>query len=666
MLKKLYAILVVMLLQVSLIQAQSWTDSVDVSFKHDATTLVPTKFKVWVPTGTTTIKGIILVSGKGVGATFSNALCFNDSVRAAAASRNTALIAWFSSEENRGVDTSFIPSLQHTDSLVAALNKIGRKVNANYIANCPIFVVGTHTSATTALTAAYTASTQMIGLAVINSTAVSRASNALAQVPTLVIDGDLAGPDVSNNANVNFGQGNRLRVLARRSASEPIAHLVIRGGGYRSFNSLYAVALSRYFRSLYDLRVAPNADPTTGVVSVQSINQANTWLGSSVFGSINSTDYRVASSSSGTLTAASSFWFPTQQMANEWRASHLPAIIQDAVPNFSTINAAIPFCSGVNTSGVIVNYSSPIFAGFYNSSNVFYAELSNIYGVFDDPIVPSRVLSTLRSRSGVLSNNLANPTFIAQNADNFQADTILRSGTTTAKYRFRIRSTSPAFISDISIQIADIAICSGGFPVVLKNTPIQSLTAGQSFNLEAFRDGRVRATPFPAGTTLRVVLSDSTGSFSNLTYPLGSIATQLSTPGSSNAISIPCLVPNNVSMGLNYRIQVFADSVIGGGTAVGSTTGGVFRINANGPTVGIEENVASESIAIYPNPSKGEVNLSGFIGNAVITFTDMQGRSFGSQIIKAGQTLQLPSASGLYLFTVKTEKGTSRKMVVKE
>ncbi len=667
MLKKLYFVVALLLLQTGLTKAQVWTDSVEVGFKQSATTIIATKLKIWIPSGLNPVKGLLVISGKGVGGTFSNALAFNDTIRAAAASRNTAIIAWYSSVENQGIDTTFNAGLNHNDSLVRALTKISARVNLPYLINCPIFFVGTHTSATTAVSIAYTASTQFIGVAAINSTALTSASNALANVPTLVIDGDLSGPDVTNNSNVNFGQGNRIRVLARRSAGEPITHVVVRGGGYRSMNQLTANYFANYFRNIYDLRVPANANPQSGVVAVNNISGFTPWLATSVFGSSTASDYRIAAVG-GTLTPSTSFWLPSQSAANAWRAFHTPTLVQNVAPNFNTINASFPFCSGTNSGGVIVDYTSPGFAGFYNQGNVFYAELSNIYGAFDDPIVPSRVLGVYRSRSGSLTNNLATPVFIAQNPDNLQADTILRTGTTTAKYRFRIRSTSPASVSDVSIQIADIAICGDAFPIVLKNTNQFELNPGNSFVLEAFRDRRVRATPYPAGSTVRVVMSDSTGSFSGFTFPLGSTVNNFAVPGSANAVQINCTIPSNIARGLGYRIQVFVDTTTSGGTVAGSSTGGLFRVLNNGVNVGIEENLTPKAgiLEVYPNPSTGEVRITGIESAAHVTITDIQGRTYGVRTVLKGEAIRLPEAKGLYLLNIKSENGTARKMVVKE
>jgi len=85
-------------------------------------------------------------------------------------------------------------------------------------------------------------------------------------------------------------------------------------------------------------------------------------------------------------------------------------------------------------------------------------------------------------------------------------------------------------------------------------------------------------------------------------------------------------------------------------------------------TAGLPENTGLE-FNLYPNPSSGEVNIQFETSSdgAIIQIHDVTGRLvFETATDASFYTLQLLEKSGLYAVTVKSPKGTARKMLVLE
>ncbi len=92
--------------------------------------------------------------------------------------------------------------------------------------------------------------------------------------------------------------------------------------------------------------------------------------------------------------------------------------------------------------------------------------------------------------------------------------------------------------------------------------------------------------------------------------------------------------------------------------------------NANSDTVYLEvvglDEVAADFVKMYPNPTSGNVTIEFTSDNAVCEVRDAQGKLIFTEELMSGESIDLQSlATGVYLFTLKTELGITTRRVVK-
>lgn len=86
------------------------------------------------------------------------------------------------------------------------------------------------------------------------------------------------------------------------------------------------------------------------------------------------------------------------------------------------------------------------------------------------------------------------------------------------------------------------------------------------------------------------------------------------------------------------------------------------------PVLGLDENTALSNAAVYPNPTKGTINISlpNLNGKATISLHDLQGRNIMStattEILSAFNIDHLQD--GVYLVSIQTENGSTTKKII--
>jgi len=81
------------------------------------------------------------------------------------------------------------------------------------------------------------------------------------------------------------------------------------------------------------------------------------------------------------------------------------------------------------------------------------------------------------------------------------------------------------------------------------------------------------------------------------------------------------------------------------------------------PSLEIDDN-NKRSIVIYPNPTQGEVNISGIIEPTIVTIYTSMGKEIFSSDITEDQSVNLNLSSGVYLMVLKNEHTSSVKRLI--
>ena len=83
--------------------------------------------------------------------------------------------------------------------------------------------------------------------------------------------------------------------------------------------------------------------------------------------------------------------------------------------------------------------------------------------------------------------------------------------------------------------------------------------------------------------------------------------------------------------------------------------------------MGIESIVEDNSITLYPNPTKSEVNISSEnIINSIEIFNSLGQRVYYSVVNSNTKTIDISSfVNGVYILGVNTENGVIRKKIIK-
>ncbi len=176
----------------------------------------------------------------------------------------------------------------------------------------------------------------------------------------------------------------------------------------------------------------------------------------------------------------------------------------------------------------------------------------------------------------------------------------------------------------------------------------------------SFNPGATVNVPFTKGTgsfyknnTFTAQLSDASGNFAN-PVNIGNLA-------GATAGTIAATIPQNTANGTGYRIRVVANQAVSTGTDNGTD----LTIDNS---VGIQEQNAIQNIIVYPNPTKGAVNitLDNQLKNANVKIINVLGETVIEQKNMNGNTINLnisEQPDGVYFLEI-SENGTASKVKI--
>ena len=129
-----------------------------------------------------------------------------------------------------------------------------------------------------------------------------------------------------------------------------------------------------------------------------------------------------------------------------------------------------------------------------------------------------------------------------------------------------------------------------------------------------------------------------------------------------NNILYGTLFDNNNGGGL-YTIDLTTGAATLLVETVDELAGFAIPYTSNGSS--IDNEVAYNSVSVYPNPSDGIVNVN-VTEKSVVTVVDLSGRVVASYNVGANETLSFRQASGVYMLKVESEgKVSTHKLIVK-
>jgi hypothetical protein len=318
---------------------------------------------------------------------------------------------------------------------------------------------------------------------------------------------------------------------------------------------------------------------------------------------------------------------------------------------------AIPYCTGATYSGFYLTFNV---AGGYNlpAGNVYRAEISNIYGQFDNPLYPGNIIASYRYQGNTGS-------FLCILSDNLQLVPTDANGT-TPRYRIRLINAAGEQSANLG-EIADVQVCEPT-ALFLNYTPERKLQRGKDLNLQVIKENVIS---FNANNRIIVQLSDSLGNFEpadSLRQPLVTLkdtALTLSGAGAFVKQNIRVTIPANTPKGLRYRIRVRSTDP----DFTGTTTGTEYIINDDVISGVGDAILATSAVSIYPNPSSSVFNVrvkGAEDGKAELI--DLSGRLVSETKLVNGEAQLDVSALkvGLYLVRIHTAIGTVTQKVSRQ
>ncbi len=636
----------------------TWTDSVTVGTKTAANNSVPTKFKVWVPTGVTNPKGIILASGATDSRlTKGRPFTISPEIRAAATNQSLVIVGFWTANADTALAVGFNPTLNHQDSLAKALTLLGSSTSLNLTA-ATVITFGHGRGAGFAQQYAMFAPTKVAavisyhGFNIVNPAWVSTAPyspavNNLKLTPHAVISAELEGPEINNNRRPYLSDTMRFFSLQRRTQNE-LVHQVVEMNG----NHLHANRRGYSYLGVFIEKTAQVRMQTAGTLA--PVTEAGGYLGRALRRhEFELANYPTQAFSAG--AAATNFWFYDAAHAGVWAQFHQTPIRIGLQPPPLPV---APYISGRNVSGMAITYdlADRSFASF-GDSNIIRIELSNALGDFSSRNFPSLIAgSTLRrdttgytaaTSAGSSSGFLEVPL-----PDNLQYD-ILNLRTTRPRYRVRLSTTHPELESHNAGEIGDFII-GDSYNMWLSALPAGSrLSRGKEVRVVLNKLATFNTNP---GNRFLLQLSDSAGVFDNATLLNDTTA---SITGSS--LVLRGTIPTNIIGGYRFRIRVKSTNPVDSSGNNGSdlTLGSIISDLSTEGNV----SVATKAVSIFPNPATDLATLSldfadaGLVNWSVVN-TNGQVVLEGTEQKQAGfQQLNLRTTNlvaGVYLVRVQS------------
>jgi hypothetical protein len=251
--------------------------------------------------------------------------------------------------------------------------------------------------------------------------------------------------------------------------------------------------------------------------------------------------------------------------------------------------------------------------------------------------------------------------------------------TTTTTYTVTVTSGACSNTDQVLVTVNALPTVSAGAD--------QTICAGESVTLVgsgvsnlSWNNGVMNGTDFnPTTTTTYTVTGTDANSCSNtdqVTVTVNPVPTATATISNSTTITA-------TPAGQNYQwINCTTSQPIAGATNASyvATANGSYSVEVTNSfgcsktstcvtvnSVGINENKADAAISVYPNPTKGKVNLSIPTEQANVTVYNALGKVIANyNNIQNGATIDLSNnQNGVYLIHVSTEKGISIFRVVR-
>lgn len=637
-----------------------WTDSVTVGTRLNATTVLPTQFKVWVPTGVTAPKGIILASSAtNSRLTRSMPFAMQAAIRQTAATEQLVIVSFFPSVADTGMAISFDPTLQHGDSLTRALTRLGQRLNVANMATLPVISFGHGKGARFAqeygmfapTTTAAVISYHPFGIsspAWRNSAPYSPTANSLRTVPHAIISAELEGPEINNNARIFYADTMRTRTLQAR-AQGALAHQVLEmNGSHRFVDPRGMQYLGVFISKTVALRISAGGTVNTLAENTGVLGRATNPY------TFERTSYFAEPFNQG--QAASRHWLYDAAHGEAWVSFHQTPIRIEVQPPALSV---APYVSGRNPSGVAVTYDllNRSFGAVFGDTNIVRVEMSNAWGDFNDEEYPALIQgSTLRRdttgfTSASAAGNLAG--FLeAALSNNLQYDRITFGTNPRPRYRFRLVTTDPPMQSHNTGEVSEWIYGDR------QNMWLSALPGGT--RLQRGRDIRLTLNKqasftLGAGNRFTIQLSDSAGMFDNATIIGDTLATM-----SGNTLVLRGTIPTNALVGYKYRIRVKSSAPLdssgnnGGDLMLGSIITGLD--NALRPAA------PASALKVFPNPATDVATVlldMPQAGTAHYSLLRLNGETVaaGNWTKAAGteqQSLSLSSLpSGVYILKVK-------------
>jgi hypothetical protein len=440
------------------------------------------------------------------------------------------------------------------DSLKKALQRLGTIANRPEFVNAPLLPCGYAAASRFALACGSALPTRAAGMASLRAYRLNPFTSSVAEIPHLVLTGEVSGPDVRNNAAVYFSSQLQAPVLSRRASGELIRHAIEMNASQSTFSEKTAAYLLDYLTRCIQKRIPANSNPVAGPVVLNQVQANSGWLGkATTWNTFTASNYTISPFSGGTLTPATSQWFFDQSDAQAWKSFH--ETVFDSVVLSPLPNPVVPYCSGLRPSSISANiHIKP--GTTLNPDNYFRLEVSDITGNFDHPVYKARWFGS------TLSSSLLDSIIDGTIPDNFSYMTST-TDPNIRRYRIRLVTTSPYYESP-NLGETDIPFCGAGGltkPRVYLSTlkPYrQFYNPGDSISVMAYKNPE---SPYTPGNNLRIELSNKNGLFTAGSTNLFSGIPPFTASANLDSFLIRMKLPDTLSFGPRYRIKAYIDGI---------------------------------------------------------------------------------------------------------
>jgi hypothetical protein len=516
-------------------------------------------------------------------------------------SRKTAIALLYTNADTNFASLSSPVVL--ADSLKKGLQRLSAISNRPEFVNAPLLPCGFAGASRFALACGSAFPSRTAGMVSLRAYLLNPFGVSVAEIPHLVLTGEVSGPDVRNNSAVYFSNQLQAQVLTRRAGGELIRQAIEMNASQTTLSEKTVGQLLAFLSRCIQNRIPANSNPVVGPVALNLIPANSGWLGkANVWNSFTPSNYSISPFSGGAISPATSQWFFDQEDAQQWKEFHVSQF--DSVVLSPLPNPVVPYCSGLRPSSISANVYLKT-GTVLNPDNYFRLEVSDITGNFDHPVYSARWFGT------TLSSGLSDSIIDGIIPDNFSYMT----GTTDPnirRYRIRLVSTSPYYESP-NFGETDIPFCGAGGltkPRVYLSTlrPYKKFYyPGDSIEVMAYKNPE---SPYTPGNNLRIELSSRSGQFiAGSTTNLFSGIPPFTASAALDSFIIKMKIPDTLSFGPRYRIKAYIDGIPAN---QGRQTSG------NGHDITIVPNQSGTDIQLSTAPVQNVLQTSAISGGVIL------------------------------------------------